>query len=229
MAKILLLNGHPEADGLTAELAHSYETSARRSAEVERIDLRELSFELVLRRHHAERALEPDLVRAQAAILRAEHVVWLFPTWWCGVPALMKGFCERVLSSGFAYRYRGRHQTPERLLRGRSARCISSMDSPGFWYRFVQREPVHNAFLRGTLGFSGFSPLAMTMLHEARFMSASERSAALVRVAKDAERDLRRLSTPSFWSFRRALVTLPAAGAYEPCAQPGGDRGPTEA
>jgi putative NADPH-quinone reductase len=183
----------------------------------------------VLRRHHAARAQEPDLLRAQAAILRAEHVVWLFPTWWSGVPALMKGFCERVLSSGFAYRYRGRNQTPERLLRGRSARCISSMDSPAFWYRFVQRQPVHNAFLRHTLGFSGFSPLAMTMFHEARFMTAQERSAALSRVARDAERDVRRLSTASFWSFRRPLVTLPHARAYEPCAHAGGDRGPTEA
>lgn len=228
MAKILLLNGHPEADGLTAELSHSYETAARRAADVERIDLRELDFELVLRRHHTEEALEPDLVRAQAAILRAEHVVWLFPTWWSGVPALMKGFCERVLVSGFAYRYRGRNQTPERLLRGRSARCISAMDSPAFWYHLVQRKPVHRAFLEHTLGFSGFAPLAMTMFHEVRFMDARARAAAVARVAKDAERDVRRLSAPSLWSFRRPLVTLPSAHAHEPCVRAGGQRGSTE-
>lgn len=229
MAKILILNGHPEADGLTAELTHSYESAARRDAEVERIDLRRLSFELVLRRHHTEEALEPDLLRAQAAIQRAQHVVWLFPTWWSGVPALLKGFCERVLVSGFAYRYRGRHQTPERLLRGRSARCISSMDSPALWYHLVQRKPVHRAFLEHTLGFSGFSPLATTMFHEARFMGPSERAQALARVAADAERDLKRLSGPSFWSFRRPLVTLPSARAYEPCVRAGGERGSTEA
>jgi putative NADPH-quinone reductase len=206
MAKILILNGHPEPDGLTSELADSYETAARRGAEVQRIDLRRLQFDLVLRRHHSERLLEPDLAMAQAAILDAQHIVWMFPTWWSGAPALMKGFCERVLTSGFAFRYRGRNQTPERLLRGRSARCISSMDSPGFWYRFVQNRPVHNAFLNHTLGFAGFSPLAMTMFYEARFMREAERRAALARVAADAERDVRRLVTPSFWSFRRALA-----------------------
>jgi putative NADPH-quinone reductase len=205
MANILILNGHPEPDGFSAELAASYEQAARRAAAVERIDLRDLSFELVLRRHHAERPLEPDLVRAREAIARAQHVVWLFPTWWSGAPALMKGFCERVLTPGFAYRYRGRNQTPERLLRGRSARCISSMDSPRFWYRFVQRQPVHNAFLHHTVGFAGFAPLAMTMFHEVRFMSAAQRAAALARVARDADADLRRLLAPRRWSWTRPL------------------------
>lgn len=202
MANILILNGHPEADSFISELSQSYEQAARRGAEVERIDLRELSFELVLRRHHAERPLEPDLLRAREAILRAQHVVWTFPTWWSGAPALMKAFCERSLTSGFAYRYRGRNQTPERLLRGRSARCISAMDSPSFWYRFVQKQPVHNAFLHHTLGFSGFAPLAMTMFYEARFMTAQQRDAALLRVARDAEADVRRLVAPSRWSWR---------------------------
>jgi putative NADPH-quinone reductase len=220
MPKILILNGHPEADGLTAELADSYQASARRGAEVERLDLRTLQFDLVLRRQHAERPLEPDLLRAQDAILRAEHVVWMFPTWWSGAPALMKGFCERVLTSGFAFRYRARHQTPERLLRGRSARCISSMDSPGFWYRFVQNRPLHNAFLHHTLGFAGFSPLSMTMFHEARFMSEGQRRAACVRVAKDAEQDVRRLVAPSPWSWRRPYFARARSRALRPHAPP---------
>lgn len=213
MANILILNGHPEADGFTAELAASYEQAARHGAAVGRVDLRELSFELVLRRQHAQRPLEPDLVLAREAILRAQHVTWLFPTWWSGAPALMKGFCERILTSGFAYRYRGRYETPERLLRGRSARVISSMDSPSFWYRFVQKQPVHNAFLHHTLGFAGFSPLAMTMFYEARFMTPRQREAALARVARDAEADVRRLVAPRRWSWLRPRVTLPRARA----------------
>lgn len=211
MAKILILDGHPEPDGLIAELGHSYETAARRGAEVERINVRELSFELVLRRHHAERPLEPDLLRARAAIVRAQHVVWLFPDWWSGTPALLKGFCERVLTSGFAFRYRGRNEVPERLLGGRSARAIATMDSPGFWYRFVQGRPLHRSFMSHTLGFCGFSPLAMTTVHEARFMQSAERSAALLRVAKDAERDLRRLNPRTRWSLAR-----PAPSALSP-------------
>lgn len=188
-----MIDGHPEPDGLIAELGHSYEVAARGGAEVERINVRELSFELVLRRHHAERPLEPDLLFARDAILRAQHVVWLFPDWWSGTPALLKGFCERVLTSGFAFRYRGRNQLPERLLVGRSARAIATMDSPGYWYRFVQGRPLHRSFMSQTLGFCGFSPLAMSTVHEARFLSARERSAALARVAEDAARDLRRL------------------------------------
>ena len=203
MAKILILNGHPEADSLTSELASSYEQAARRGAEVERIDLRELAFELVLQKEHAGRALEPDLARAQDAIRRAQHVVWMFPTWWSGPPALMKGFCERVLTTGFAFQYRGRYQTPTRLLSGRSARMICSMDSPSYWYRFVQRRPLHSAFLQHTLGFCGFAPLATTLFHEVRFMDTAERSAALERAAEDAARDVGRFRPKTAWSYRR--------------------------
>jgi NAD(P)H dehydrogenase (quinone) len=212
MPKILILDGHPEPDGLIAELGRSYETAARRGAQVERINVRELSFALVLRRHHADQPLEPDLLRARDAMLRAQHVVWLFPNWWSGTPALLKGFCERVLTSGFAFRYRGRNQLQERLLGGRSARAIVTMDSPGYWYRFVQGRPLHRSFMSHTLGFCGFAPLAMTSVHEARFMSAGERNAALVRVARDAERDLRRLSPSARWSFARAAPSALPSG-----------------
>lgn len=44
-----------------------------------------------------------DLVREQQRFLQADLVVWLYPIWWGGMPAIMKGWFDRVLAFGFAY------------------------------------------------------------------------------------------------------------------------------
>jgi NAD(P)H dehydrogenase (quinone) len=45
----------------------------------------------------------PDLMREQQRFLKADLVVWLYPIWWGGMPAILKGWFDRVLAFGFAY------------------------------------------------------------------------------------------------------------------------------
>jgi NAD(P)H dehydrogenase (quinone) len=45
----------------------------------------------------------PDLAREQQRFLKAELVIWLYPIWWGGMPAILKGWFDRVLAYGFAY------------------------------------------------------------------------------------------------------------------------------
>ena len=48
--------------------------------------------------------LEPDLIRAQCDIDRAEHLVFVDLTWWSAFPALLKGVFDRVMTPSFAFR-----------------------------------------------------------------------------------------------------------------------------
>lgn len=195
--ELLVLNGHPEPDGLCAELSAAYLASAQEHASVRSIALRDLRFDPVLRRHHATQPLEPDLAETVEALLAARHVTWIFPCWWSATPALVKGFVDRVFTAGFAFRYRARHQQPERLLRGRSGRVISSMDSPRLWYHLVQGRPLHRAFVRGTLDFVGFAPLACNLVYEARFLTPAQRARAVESVRQAAVRDARQAVLPN--------------------------------
>lgn len=45
----------------------------------------------------------PDLLREQQRVARAQLMLFVFPLWWGGMPAILKGWFDRVLAYGFAY------------------------------------------------------------------------------------------------------------------------------
>jgi NAD(P)H dehydrogenase (quinone) len=47
--------------------------------------------------------LEPDLLEAIEKIKKSDHIVWIFPMWWYGYPALMKGFIDRTFLPGITF------------------------------------------------------------------------------------------------------------------------------
>ena len=210
MANVLIIAGHPDPKSFSSALADAYaQTAASCGATVSRIDLAQLKFDPVLR--HAfkvEQPLEPDLIAASAAIQAAQHVAWFFPLWWGGPPALVKGFIDRVFLPGFAFRYRGRNQLPVKLLAGRSARVVSSMDSPMAWYTLVLRRVLHASFGTATLSFVGFSPIRTTLLSELRFRGEAELARALEQVKSAAARDVRALPAAPAIDHRPAAAVL---------------------
>jgi putative NADPH-quinone reductase len=191
MPNVLVIKGHPDSSSLSSALADAYAQAAVScGATLTCLDLAQLKFDPILRRgYKEEQALEPDLVAASAALRAAQHVAWFFPMWWGGPPALVKGFVERVFTPGYAFRYRGRNQMPVKLLSGRSARLVSSMDSPLAWYTLALRRALHAAFGTGTLSFVGFAPIRTSMFYELRFRSEIERKRAFEQVQRAAAQD----------------------------------------
>lgn len=51
------------------------------------------------------RETEPDVKALQEKIIAADTLIFIYPTWWYGMPARLKGFLDRVFSSGFAYKF----------------------------------------------------------------------------------------------------------------------------
>lgn len=158
---LLLVLAHPRSDSLCAALAHAYAEGAQEAgATVRWLRLGELVFDPVLRTAKAgDQALEPDLQAAQQALRAARHVAWVYPVWWGTMPALLKGFLDRVLVSGFAYRYRQGSPLWDRLLAGRSAELLVTMDAPTWYYRWFDHMPGHWQMRRTVLAFCGFAPV----------------------------------------------------------------------
>jgi NAD(P)H dehydrogenase (quinone) len=78
------------------------------------------------------------------------------------MPALLKGFIERVFLPGFAFEYRENSPFWDRLLTGRSAHLLVTMDAPPWYYRWAYRMPGHNQMKRMILEFSGIKPVKIT-------------------------------------------------------------------
>ncbi|MFS8980745.1 NAD(P)H-dependent oxidoreductase [Cupriavidus necator] len=60
-----------------------------------------------------------DILAEQAKVRRADLIIFQFPLWWYAVPAIMKGWADRVLANGFAYDEL--HMFENGLLRGKHA------------------------------------------------------------------------------------------------------------
>ncbi|MCE9578849.1 MAG: NAD(P)H-dependent oxidoreductase [Deltaproteobacteria bacterium] len=199
MPHALLLFGHPDHDSFNHQLATAYaEGYVGAGGTVQRIDLARLDFDPVLRHGYREpQPLEPDLVMARDAIERADHLAWVFPTYWAAPPTLVRGFIERVFLPGWAFRFEG-HALPTGLLRGRSARVIATMDTPGWWYRLIQRRTMHRSLGTGTLRFCGLGPVGFSIVHGVRAMPQAARDAWLARAerlgGKDGRKPARRLA-----------------------------------
>ena len=135
--RVLIIVGHPRRQSLCQALANAYGSGARRAgAEVRELRLAELSFDLNVHSFDpAEQALEDGIVRARALFTWADHIVFVYPTWWGTMPALLKGFLDRMLAPGFAFAGTARCFVP--LLTGKSAELLTTMDTPRWVFRWI--------------------------------------------------------------------------------------------
>lgn len=117
----------------------------------------------------------------QQAIADAEHVVLVYPTWWGSMPALLQGFFDRAFLPGYTFRYRKDSSFWDRLLSGRSARVITTMDTPLWYYRWVFRQPGHQQIRRTILEFCGIKPVRITAFGPMRDASDAQRAKWLER------------------------------------------------
>jgi len=189
MASALVIDGHPDARSLTAELARRY-AEAHGDARV--LALRDLEFDPSLRFGYRERmTLEPDLVDAKKALHEAATVAVFTPLWWGSAPAILKGFFDRALLPQQEYRYT-KLGLPEGLLGARSGRLFLLADTPWFAVPFTGL-PAQTHIVRGTLKFCGIRSvrthrmLGVKDASPARIDSWLSRAAALG--ARDGARD----------------------------------------
>ena len=162
--RILVILGHPATGSFCGAVAESYAEGARAAHhEVQVITLSALAFDPVLHQGYASvQKLEPDLEGARSAIKWAEHIVFVYPIWWGAMPSLLKGFIDRVFLPGFAFKFQPNTPFQDRLLTGRSAHLLVTMDTPPWYFRWVYRMPGHNQMKRTILEFSGIKPVRVS-------------------------------------------------------------------
>ena len=162
---ILIIEGNPDPshERLSSALARAYHEGAEESdCMIQRINVGGITFPILRTAKEFEtEPAEEVIVDAQAAFLRADHVVFIFPLWLGGPPALLKAFMEEVARDHFLIResdkgFRKGH------LKGRSAELIVTMGMPPLLYRTVFGAHGVKAFDKSILRMAGISPVRTT-------------------------------------------------------------------
>lgn len=185
MKQILIINGHPDKESFNHALSNAYAEGANKtSSTVTQINISDLKFNPNLSFGYRKRMeLEPDLLDAIKKIKAADHIVWVFPMWWYGYPALMKGFIDRTFLPGITYQPIEGKALPKKLLKGKSARIIVTADTPE-WYDFlVMNRPAISQFKKGTLQFCGISPVKVTYITPIKNSTSVFREKWLTKIA----------------------------------------------
>ena len=170
MKKIVIINGHPNKNSFCFGLAEAYKRGALvAGAEVKEIIIRDLKFNPNLQFGYEQiTELEPDLLSAWEKIKWADHLVWVHPVWWGGLPAITKGFIDRLFLPGFAFKFKENSIWWDKLLKGKTAHIITTLDQPGIYYWLVFGKPSVNQLKKSVLKFCGIKPVRVTYIQPIR-------------------------------------------------------------
>ena len=175
MARIVIVVGHARRATYCDAIAAAYQRGAEAAGHaVDLFHTASMTFDPVLRGAYRElQPLESDLAKAHAAIHAADHLVLIFPLWMGMLPAILKGFLERVIQPDiFEPAQIGAFATP---WKGKSARVVITMGMPGFIYRWYFGALASRALKSHVLAFLGVRPVRTTILGNVEGVSGDRR------------------------------------------------------
>ncbi len=203
---VLIVHAHPEPSSLTSHLArtaqqvllaqgHEVQTSdlyamgwkAVFDAQdfPDRLDASRLSFIAESGHAYANGRQSDDVAGEQRKLQAADALILAFPMWWFGMPAILKGWIDRVWAFGLAYGYRGAgnaYRYGEGGFAGKRALLAVSIGGPAADYgpRGINGSLDQLLFpiTHGTLFYPGMQVLAPFALHDSGRQDAAGVAAA---------------------------------------------------
>jgi len=131
--KYLIIYAHPNPESFNHAVLGAVEKilkAAGRTYEVR--DLNAMKFNPVLDRADFELGSKGkaagEIEREQRHIKEADVLIFIYPIWWFGMPAIMKGYIDRVFAQDFAFSMDGERLTG--LLKGKKAVIINTTGAP---------------------------------------------------------------------------------------------------
>lgn len=184
--KAVIIYAHPNPVSFVAALVTVVEEELlNKGAEVRVKDLYGMNWNPVLgeedfRGFHTGNITE-DIAQEQADIAWADLVVMVAPVWWYSVPAMLKGYIDRVFSLGFAYKYTS--NGPQGLLTGKKGLLITTSGADEQTAKVTgMLDAIENSLVKGLFGFSGFAQFQYKNLFAVPTVSDSDRKQMLTQI-----------------------------------------------
>lgn len=184
--KALIVYAHPNPLSFNAALAKVVqEEIEKKGGQVKVKDLYAMNFNPVLSQRDFEGFhtgnIPADIKAEQADVSWSDVVILLAPVWWMSVPAILKGYIDRVFSIGFAYEYTP--TGPRGMLTGKKGLVITTS---GADQQTAQAsgmlDAVTKSLVDGLFGFSGFDEYRYKNLFAVTVIKDEERKQMLTEV-----------------------------------------------
>ncbi|WP_028595629.1 NAD(P)H-dependent oxidoreductase [Paenibacillus assamensis] len=163
MTNVLVISAHPNSDsfnhGVLDEAVSELQSLGH---EIQIRDLYSLQFDPVMTvedlANSKEGTARGDVLAEQELVQWADMLIVIYPLWWAGLPALLKGYIDRVFAYGFAYAMND--SGLQKLLTGKKALLITTMGNSEAHYRQVGMfEALQKTIDEGIFDFVGIQVL----------------------------------------------------------------------
>lgn len=132
-----------------------------------------------------KKSIDPQALDYIQRIKAADHLVFIFPIWWELMPALMKGFIDKVIFPGETYEYtRSGYGMVTLMDNLKSATVITTMNTPAMMYKFMYGDAIKKSLIRGTLKKSGIKNVKWLSLNMVKASSREKREKWLGKIEK---------------------------------------------
>lgn len=161
----MIVVGHPQRNTFCEALGKAYQNAAQEAGHEARLFiLADMKFDPIPHDGYRKiQPLEPDLDAAYQSLSACNHLVAIFPLWCGDMPALMKGFIERILQPDLISRENTENAMNWSIFKDKTARIIMTMGMPVSIYRFWYRGHALKLLTRNILNFIGIKPVRHTL------------------------------------------------------------------
>ena len=153
----LLIFTHPAPESLNRSFLNAALEGLRANPGINRVDVVDLYREgfdpaLVFNEDKRRRDMhrDPELEGYRQKMRDADTLIFIYPIWWGRPPAMLMGFFDRIMATGYAYRNKEGSPFPEGLLKGKRVICISTMKGPS-GYTALLLGNAHKILMRKAL------------------------------------------------------------------------------
>ncbi len=162
---MLIIYAHPNKLGhcglILSEVKKGLE---EKKVPFEVLDLYEMGYDPVMRpeEHYTSGNSEvsEENQKIQEMIKNEDRFIFIYPTWWNGPPAILKGFLDRVMLPRFAFVYEG--GLPKPLLKGKAV-VFTSTGAPRFVARWYFKDGSLKMLTRDVLRFCGIRSMGFVI------------------------------------------------------------------
>ncbi len=127
--------------------------------------------------------VDPKVIEYKERLDKADHLVFIFPIWWELMPAMTKGFIDKVIFPGVAYTYTKSGNGMIPLFKNiKSVTVITTMNTPGILYRLLFGNAIKRAIITGTFWKMGYKKRKWISFNMVKMVSDQKRKKWLANI-----------------------------------------------